>query len=101
MIELRNVSLQIAGDPLLEQVDLRLHDGWHVGIVGANGCGKSSLFRMLLGELAPDSGEVSLPSGVRIGHMAQENPGAGTPAVEHVLGGHTDLARVRAAARGV
>jgi ATP-binding cassette subfamily F protein 3 len=97
VIELRNVSLQVGGDPLLEQASLRLHAGWHVGIIGANGCGKSSLFRLLLGQLSADAGEVSVPGDARIGHMAQENPGAATPAIEHVLGGHTELARVRSA----
>ncbi len=97
MITLDNIALQIAGEPLIEHADLRLYDGWHVGLVGPNGCGKSSLFRMLLGELTPDAGAIHVPKGYRIGHMRQENPAAATSAIEHVLGGHTELMAVQAA----
>jgi len=96
MISLDQVSLQIGGDPLLDDVSLRLHDGWHVGVIGPNGCGKSSLFRLLLGQIAPDRGEVILPGGTRIAHMAQETAGSDTSAVDHVLGGHHELVRIQA-----
>jgi ATP-binding cassette subfamily F protein 3 len=97
LITLENVSLQIAGEALIERADLRLYDSWHVGLIGPNGCGKSSLFRLLLGELPADAGSVHVPKGYRIGHMRQESPAASASAVEHVLGGHTELMRVRAA----
>ncbi len=97
MITLDNVSLQIGGDPLIDNASLRLYDGWHVGIIGANGCGKSSLFKILLGELAPDHGEVELAANARVAHMAQETAGAATSAVDHVLAGHFELMRVQSA----
>lgn len=95
MLTLEHLSLQIGGQPLFEDVDLRVHAGWHVGVVGPNGSGKSTLFRLLLGAIAPDAGAVRLPAGTRIAHMAQESPGADTPAVEHVLGGHAELMRLQ------
>ncbi len=97
MLTLNNVSLQIGGDPLIDRANLRLHEGWHIGVIGANGCGKSSLFRLLLGELAPDAGEVELPSGARVAHVAQETAGLEAGAVDHVLAGHSELVRVQTA----
>jgi len=97
LITLENVSLQIAGEALIERADLRLYDSWHVGLIGPNGCGKSSLFRLLLGELQSDSGTVDVPKAYRIGHMQQETPGANASAVDHVLGGHIELMQVQAA----
>jgi len=95
VLSLNNVHLQIAGETLLEQAGVRLHDGWRVGVIGRNGCGKSSLFKLILGELSPDRGEVELPGGARIAHMAQETAGRDTTAVDHVLGGHAELSRVQ------
>ncbi len=57
---------------MLESVSLTVQPGQRVAIVGANGAGKSSLFQLLLGQLAPEQGTVSLPGGCRIAHMAQE-----------------------------
>jgi len=95
MLTLDNVSLQFGGQPLFAGASLRLHDGWRVGIVGPNGSGKSSLFRLVLGDMPPDAGTVSVPGGARIAHMAQETAGAETTAVDHVLGGHTELTRLQ------
>ena len=95
MLSLTDLHLQIAGETLLDGVNLRLHDGWRVGVIGRNGCGKSSLFKLLLGELSADRGEISLPGGARIAHMAQETAGRDTSAVDHVLGGHGELMRVQ------
>ena len=53
MISLSQLSLQRGGKPLLENVALTVQPGWKVGLIGANGCGKSSLFALLLAELHP------------------------------------------------
>ena len=56
MIALRQVALQRGTQTLLENADLTLHDGIKAGIIGANGAGKSSLFKLLLGEFRPRPG---------------------------------------------
>ena len=94
MITLDDVSLQIGGDPLLEHASATLHEGWKIGIIGPNGCGKSSLFRLLRGTLATESGRVDLPGGMRIAHMSQETPGYRESAREHVVGGHAAVVRL-------
>ena len=72
MIELKQVSLQRGQKFLLDHADLRIHPGQHVGLIGANGSGKSSLFQMLLGNLAADTGHCLVRSQWRVAHMAQE-----------------------------
>ena len=97
MIALRQVSLQRGTQALLEGADLTLHAGHKAGIVGANGAGKSSLFKLLLGELTPDRGEVEMSGGQRIAHMAQEVEALSRSLLDHVLDGHTELRQAEAA----
>lgn len=91
MITLRHLSLQRGGRPLFEDVSLTVYPGQKVGVIGANGCGKSSLFALLLGELVQDAGDVELPPGQRIAHVAQETPASDTPAIDYVLQGDPEL----------
>ncbi|MCK0715016.1 ABC-F family ATP-binding cassette domain-containing protein [Chromohalobacter sarecensis] len=91
MIAFRQLALQRGIQPLIENADLTLHDATKAGIVGANGSGKSSLFKLLLGELTPEHGTVELSGGQRIAHMAQEVEALDRALVEHVLDGHTEL----------
>ncbi|RLA33769.1 MAG: ABC transporter ATP-binding protein [Gammaproteobacteria bacterium] len=94
MIALRNITLHRGGRPLLEAVDLMLHNDQKVGITGANGSGKSSLFALLLGELHAETGEVKLPGGLVIAHVAQEVPGGEQSALDFVLEGDTEVVRL-------
>ncbi|WP_183911390.1 ABC-F family ATP-binding cassette domain-containing protein [Simiduia aestuariiviva] len=96
MIELNQVSLQRGQKFLLEQADLRIHPGQHVGLIGANGTGKSSLFQLLLGALSTDAGSCQIPDQWRIAHMAQEIEDTGKRALDHVLDGDTELRRLEA-----
>ncbi|MGD8709022.1 MAG: ATP-binding cassette domain-containing protein, partial [Ectothiorhodospiraceae bacterium] len=91
MIQLRNLTLRRGPDPLLESADLTIHAGQKLGLVGANGCGKSSLFALLRGELHPDAGDVSLPADWTIASMLQETPALERPALEYVLDGDEAL----------
>lgn len=91
MIAFRQLALQRGIQPLIENADLTLHDRTKAGVVGANGSGKSSLFKLLLGELTPERGTVELSGGQRIAHMAQEVEALDRALVEHVLDGHTEL----------
>ncbi|MDQ4128211.1 MAG: ATP-binding cassette domain-containing protein, partial [Actinomycetota bacterium] len=73
LAQLRNVSLSFPDKKVLEGVSLTVYPGDRIALVGENGAGKTSLFRMLTSALAPDSGEVSLAGGVRIGHLEQDD----------------------------
>ena len=94
MISLRNFSLRRGERLLLSNVDLAMHAGYRVGVVGRNGTGKSSLFAAIRGELEADKGDVDLPGRVRIASVAQETPSLPDPAIEFVLGGDTEVAEV-------
>lgn len=91
MIAFRNFALRRGERLLLSQVDLALHAGWRVGVVGRNGCGKSSLFAAVLGEVEPDQGDLDLPGKVRIASVAQETPALDDPAIDFVLAGDDRL----------
>lgn len=94
MLTITDLSLQRGGVWLLESVSLTVQPGQRVAIVGANGAGKSSLFQLLLGQLAQEQGTVSLPGGCRIAHMAQEVEASGRSARDFVLDGDLDLRRL-------
>ncbi|VXC98813.1 ATP-binding cassette domain-containing protein [Pseudomonas sp. 9Ag] len=97
MIRLQNLTLQRGPQRLLEGAELTLHPGQKVGLVGANGAGKSSLFALLRGEFTPDGGDCQLPPDWRIAHMRQEVDTLDRLAVDYVLDGDTELRRVQAA----
>ncbi len=89
MISFRNFALRRGERLLLSDVDLALHAGWRVGVVGRNGTGKSSLFAAVRGEVEADRGDLDLPSRLRIASIAQEMPSLPDPAVDFVLSGDT------------
>ncbi|WP_426415653.1 ATP-binding cassette domain-containing protein [Aestuariirhabdus sp. LZHN29] len=91
MIRLQQAELLRGGKPLLEAASLTIHHGQHVGLVGANGCGKSSLFALLRGELHLDSGEVRVPAAADIAHMAQEIVALERSAIDYVIDGDQQL----------
>ena len=94
MIAFRNFALRRGERLLLSDVDLALHAGWRVGVVGRNGTGKSSLFAAVRGELEPDRGDLDLPGKVRIASVAQETPALPDRAIDFVLGGDDEVAAV-------
>ncbi|WP_449447414.1 ABC-F family ATP-binding cassette domain-containing protein [Thermomonas brevis] len=87
MISFRNFALRRGERLLLSNVDLALHAGYRVGVVGRNGAGKSSLFAALMGEVEPDRGDIDLPGKARIASVAQETPHLPDPAIDFVLSG--------------
>jgi ATP-binding cassette subfamily F protein 3 len=97
MISFRNFALRRGQRLLLSQVDLALHAGWRVGVVGRNGTGKSSLFAALMRELESDAGDLDLPAKVRIASVAQETPSLPDAAIDFVLQGDVEVARAVAA----
>jgi len=98
MIRLDAITLRRGPDVLLEEAGLTVHPGQKIGLVGANGSGKSSLFAALLGRLDVDTGEVSIPADWTVAHMAQQIDHLDRPAIEFVLDGD---ARLRAVEREV
>ncbi|MGB0513234.1 MAG: ABC-F family ATP-binding cassette domain-containing protein, partial [Wenzhouxiangellaceae bacterium] len=98
MIRIDHITLRRGPDALLHDADLTVHAGQKIGLVGANGAGKSSLFAALLGELEVDTGEIAIPSDWTVAHMAQQIEGLEQPAIEFVLDGD---ARLRDAERAV
>ena len=95
MLNFSNVSLRRGVRLLFKQANFTIHKGNKVGIVGANGCGKSSLFALLLNQLQTDEGEVSLPPGITIAHVAQEMPAVDKPAIEYVIDGDAELRNIQ------
>ena len=91
MILLRKLAFARAGKPLVSDASLQLHPGWKIGLTGANGCGKSSFFALLRGELHAEAGDLELPTVWRVGHVAQDTPALPAPALEFVLDGDTEL----------
>ena len=98
MIQFRNFSLARGARRLIEDANLQLHAGWRVGLVGANGSGKSSLFAVLRGEWHAELGECAVPAAWTIASVAQETPALAVPAIEFVLDGDAEL---RAIERGL
>ena len=94
MIALRQVTFARVGRPLVIDASVQLHTGWKVGVVGANGCGKSSLFALIGGELHAESGDVELPASWHIARVAQETPALPDAALDFVLDGDVELRRV-------
>jgi ATP-binding cassette subfamily F protein 3 len=91
MITLRQLTLARGSKLLLEGVDLTLHAGQKIGVVGPNGCGKSSLFALLLGELHQEAGDLELPGRLTIAHVAQDIPASAQVAIEFVIDGDAPL----------
>jgi ATP-binding cassette subfamily F protein 3 len=97
MLALTNISLRRGRKVLIENASFQIHAGQRMGVIGANGCGKSSLFAMLLGELEPDDGELALDAKDEIAHVAQESPHSSNSAVDYVMDGDRELREVQAA----
>lgn len=87
MISLTNATLMRGDLLLLSNTNLSIHNGQKIGVIGRNGSGKSSLFACLLGQLALDAGELSMPDGMRCAHMRQETEASAASALNYVIDG--------------
>ena len=94
MIQFRNLRLARGAKVLVEEATVQIHPGWKVGLTGANGCGKSSLFALLRGQLHADRGDCDVPPGWVIAHVAQETPALARSALDYVLDGDGELRRI-------
>jgi ATP-binding cassette subfamily F protein uup len=98
LLELKNVTLSLGGPPVLDGIDLRVERGERLCLLGRNGEGKSTLLRLLAGEVRPDSGEVIQPRKLRVGYLPQEVPPALAGTVREVVA--AGLAHLPEAAAG-
>lgn len=96
MLRLTNVTIQRGTRVLYEGADAIAPDAERIGLVGENGCGKSSLFAAILGELAPENGEISAPDPDRISHVAQSVVETDKNCLDYVLSGHAELVKAKA-----
>ena len=95
MIILRNISLRRGSKLLLTDANVTIQPGQRLALIGANGCGKTSLFSLLLGELGADTGAIEGMNTLRLSHMAQEVHTTSIGAAEYVWRGDAQLARLR------
>ena len=91
MLTIQNITYLQGGEPLLQNASLQVFANQRVGLVGHNGCGKSTLFRLIRGQIHVDGGEVSLQSGKTLAFVEQEIENSERAALEFVLDGDTAL----------
>ncbi|TRD20773.1 ABC-F family ATP-binding cassette domain-containing protein [Palleronia caenipelagi] len=98
MLRIRNISYSIAGRPLFDDASADIPAGHKVGVVGRNGTGKTTLFRLIRGELALEGGEITSPKSARLGGVRQEVPSSDTSLLDTVLAADTERASLMAEA---
>jgi len=91
VIRISNLILARGTRRLLDGASLTVHPGQKVGIIGANGSGKTSLFALLRKELVADGGDAAMPAAWVVAHVAQEAAPTSTPTIEYVLDGDIEL----------
>ena len=94
MLSARDLTLRRGPDPLFEKANFTIYKGDRVGLTGANGAGKSSLFAAIQGELGPDLGYIDRPAQLKMAVVEQEITAVERPAIEFVLDGDAELRAV-------
>jgi len=97
MLSFNDVACRRDGKLLFHELSCVIHSGQKIGLTGANGCGKSSLFAMIQGELEADTGTISLQQNIGITHVAQETPSSSRSALDYVVDGDQRLRKLEAA----
>lgn len=98
MIKIENITYSVEGRTLLEGASASIPEGHKVGLVGRNGTGKSTLFKLIRNELVLEGGAISLPNRARIGGVAQEVPGNEVSLIDTVLAADIERAELMAEA---
>ncbi|MBR9826619.1 MAG: ABC-F family ATP-binding cassette domain-containing protein [Alphaproteobacteria bacterium] len=98
MLHVNDLTYRIEGRMLFDQATFAMHDKTKMGLVGRNGTGKSTLFKLIRGELSPEAGDARLKKGARMGWVAQEAPGGDETLLEVVLAADTERADLLAEA---
>ena len=95
MIRLADIALHRGGAPVLERAGLVVQRRQKIGVVGANGAGKSSLIALLVGEIEPDRGDIAMPADIAIATVAQEAPSGEMLLIDFVVSGDARVASIR------
>ncbi|QGX39159.1 ABC-F family ATPase [Permianibacter aggregans] len=96
MIATANITMQFGAKPLFENVSVNFAHGNRYGLIGANGCGKSTFMKILGGDLEPSAGQVMLEPNVRLGKLRQDQFAFETHSViDTVIMGHSELAKIK------
>ncbi|WP_170513557.1 ABC-F family ATP-binding cassette domain-containing protein [Ruegeria atlantica] len=98
MLRIEDITYAVEGRPLFDGASATIPDGHKVGLVGRNGTGKTTLFRLIRGELALESGNIVLPKRARIGGVAQEVPSSDVSLINTVLAADTERCALMAEA---
>ncbi|CAD0183232.1 putative ABC transporter ATP-binding protein YheS [Ruegeria sp. THAF57] len=98
MLRIEDINYAVEGRPLFDGASATIPDGHKVGLVGRNGTGKTTLFRLIRGELALESGNIALPKRARIGGVAQEVPSSDISLINTVLAADTERSSLMAEA---
>ncbi|KUJ80029.1 ABC-F family ATP-binding cassette domain-containing protein [Ruegeria profundi] len=98
MLRIEDITYAVEGRPLFDGASATIPDGHKVGLVGRNGTGKTTLFRLIRGELALESGNIALPKRARIGGVAQEVPSSDVSLINTVLAADTERSSLMAEA---
>ncbi|HBT43463.1 MAG TPA: glycosyl transferase family 1, partial [Rhodospirillaceae bacterium] len=101
MLHVNDMTFRLGGRVLFEKATLHLPQGRKMGLVGRNGTGKTTLFRMILGDAHPDEGSVRVRPSARIGTVTQEAPSGGTSLLDTVLAADTERSALLAEAETV
>ena len=96
MLNFKNISLRRGELLLFSDLSFIIHKGQKVGVTGANGTGKSSLFAMIRNVIHSDEGDLSMPQGIEIAHVAQETPAIAGKAIDYVIDGDRNLRTLQA-----
>ena len=92
MLHINDLTFRIEGKLILDAATAAIPTGHKVGLVGRNGTGKTTLLRLITGELGADGGSITMAKGARIGHVAQEAPGGEDSLIDWVLAADTERA---------
>ena len=90
MLDINDITVRFGPRVLFDEAGVHVSDHWKVGFVGPNGCGKTTLFRIITGETVPDSGTVKTTKGERIVTVAQDVPDGNEPLTDFVLKADTE-----------
>ena len=94
MLTITNLTYRIGGRTIIEAANASVQDGWKVGVVGLNGAGKSTIFKLITGELHADAGDIQMNNTQTFGQVRQDMPEVDTPLIDLVIEAHTELAQL-------
>jgi ATP-binding cassette subfamily F protein 3 len=92
MLSITNLTYRIGGRTILDETSANIMDGWKVGVIGANGTGKTTLFKLIAGELHADGGDIRLSEKQKFGMVRQDIPETDTPIIDIVVQADEELA---------